>query len=290
LIALDAAYIHTRSRFMLEVIDKGSCSESHPVPLLFVHGAWHAAWCWDEHFLDYFADKGYRALALSLRGHGGSPTTKPLRNCSIADYVDDVSAVADSLPTRPVVIGHSMGGFVVQKYLESRDAPAGVLVASMPPRGVAGFLLRYMKQHPWRLATALITGKSSAMFNTPETVREKFFSAQTPDSTVAHCAAQIQDESRRVTLDALVLNLPRSKRVTTPLLVLGAESDDCFTTNEVRATARAYRTEAEIFPEIGHDVMLEPGWAAVAERIHRWLGTRDLRPDHGGSAEQVASQ
>ena len=48
---------------MLEVIDKGCVSESHPVPLLFIHGAWHAAWCWDEHFLSFFADKGYRAVA-----------------------------------------------------------------------------------------------------------------------------------------------------------------------------------------------------------------------------------
>jgi hypothetical protein len=43
---------------MLEVIDKGSASESHPVPLLFVHGATLAAWCWDEHLLDFFADNG----------------------------------------------------------------------------------------------------------------------------------------------------------------------------------------------------------------------------------------
>src|SRR5689334_22597448 len=72
---------------MLEVIDKGSATERHPVPLLFVHGAWHAAWCWDEHFLAFFADRGYRAVALSLRGHGGSPTSKPLSRCSAADYV-----------------------------------------------------------------------------------------------------------------------------------------------------------------------------------------------------------
>ena len=65
---------------MLEVIDKGSVSDTHPVPLLFVHGAWHAAWCWDENFLSFFADKGYRALALSFRGHGDSPTDKPLRD------------------------------------------------------------------------------------------------------------------------------------------------------------------------------------------------------------------
>ncbi|PRC60013.1 alpha/beta hydrolase, partial [Mycobacterium sp. ITM-2017-0098] len=79
---------------MLEVIDKGSASAAHPAPLLFVHGAWHAAWCWDEHFLTFFADRGYRALALSLRGHGGSPATKPLRSLSMADYVDDIAEVA----------------------------------------------------------------------------------------------------------------------------------------------------------------------------------------------------
>jgi len=39
----------------------------------------------------------------------------------------------------------------------------------------------------------------------------------------------------------------------------------------VRATARAYHTQAEIFPNLGHDMMLEPGWVAVAERMHTWL-------------------
>ena len=48
---------------MLEVIDQGRCTDRHPVPLLFVHGAAHAAWCWGEHFLDFFADKGFRAIA-----------------------------------------------------------------------------------------------------------------------------------------------------------------------------------------------------------------------------------
>jgi pimeloyl-ACP methyl ester carboxylesterase len=62
---------------MLEVIGKGSASESHPVPLLFVQGGYHAAWCWDENFLDYFADKGFRAVAVSLRGHGLSDLSKP---------------------------------------------------------------------------------------------------------------------------------------------------------------------------------------------------------------------
>jgi alpha-beta hydrolase superfamily lysophospholipase len=74
----------------------------------------------------------------------------------------------------------------------------------------------------------------------------------------------------------MLLNLPRPKKVTTPLLVVGAERDAIFTPSEERTTARAYNTDAEIFPDMGHDMMLEPGWAAVAERIHLWLGTRGL--------------
>jgi pimeloyl-ACP methyl ester carboxylesterase len=263
---------------MLEVIDKGACSESHPVPLLFVHGGWHAAWCWDEYFLDFFADKGYRALALSLRGHGRSPTPKPLRACSVADYVDDVASVADNLSTRPVVIGHSMGGFVVQKYLESRDAPAAVLVATVPARGALGAALRRIKRYPWNTMRAALTGKSlRAVASTPQLCRESFFSAHTPGPQVLQYHARLQEESARATwLDMMMLNLPRPKKVTTPLLVVGAECDAMFTPSEERTTARAYRTEAEIFPDIGHDMMLEPGWAAVAERIHMWLGTRGL--------------
>jgi len=68
---------------MLEVIDKGRCSDEHPAPLLFVHGGNLAAWCWDEHFLDFFADKGFRAVAVSLRGHGASlnrPSARPLQS------------------------------------------------------------------------------------------------------------------------------------------------------------------------------------------------------------------
>ena len=79
----------------LEVIARGGGGTSRYPPLLFIHGSGHAAWCWAEHFLDYFADRGFDANALSLRGHGGSNGRDRLRWTSIADYVEDVE------PTRP---------------------------------------------------------------------------------------------------------------------------------------------------------------------------------------------
>ena len=270
---------------MLEVIDKGRCTDRHPVPLLFVHGAAHAAWCWGEHFLDFFADKGFRAIAPSLRGHGGSPTSKPLRACSVADFVEDLVSVANNLPATPVVVGHSQGGFVVQKYLESHAAPAAVLIASTPPQGAAAGLLRFAAsqlrataQHPWLSTKAAITGKTLPAFEvTDASVRDAFFCSLTPDAEVSRYKERLQTEiSARAFLDMVLLSLPKPHLIETPVLVLGAQYDGSVTQRELRATARAYHTRAEIFPNMGHDVMLEPGWQAVAERMEGWLGDQGL--------------
>src|SRR3978361_1508213 len=134
---------------MLALIQKGAATQRHPVPLLFVHGACSTAWCWDEHFLDFFADKGYRATALSLRGHGASSSQKPLKTCSISDYVDDVHDVAVKLGSAPVLIGHSMGCWVVLNYLVSQRSPAAVLMAPGTPQGMRRLALRVVRRHPW---------------------------------------------------------------------------------------------------------------------------------------------
>ena len=63
-----------------------------------------------------------------------------------------------------------------------------------------------------------------------------------------------------------------------PVLVLGDQRDGTVSIEELHSTARAYRTTAEVFPNMGHDMMLEPGWATVAERIHNWLTASGLWP------------
>src|SRR5690606_1090224 len=105
-------------------------------PLLFVHGAYTGAWCWDEHFLPFFARHGYAAHAVSLSGHGGSEGRERLDRLRLADYVDDVARTVAELPAPPVLIGHSMGGLIVQKYLEHADATAAALLCAVPPHGL----------------------------------------------------------------------------------------------------------------------------------------------------------
>ena len=255
----------------LEVITRRPTGESRPTPLLFVHGAWHAAWCWETHFLDYFASHGYVAHALSLRGHGASEGRDRLRWTRISDYVADMAHVAAALPAAPIIIGHSMGGFVVQKYLETHRAPAGVLLASVPPAGALRATLRLATRQPVAFAKANLTLSLWPLVATPALACEAFFSASMPDAQLRALASRLQDESYRAFLDLLALDLPHPDRVQTPLLVLGGADDAIFSPAEVAATARAYRTEPVIFPGMAHDLMLEAGWEDVADRIRAWL-------------------
>lgn len=262
---------------MLEVIDKGCCTDEHPTPLLFVHGAWHAAWCWDEHFLDFFAARGYRAAALSLRGHGASPNRKSLRWTRIQDYADDVAEIAALFPTPPVVIGHSMGGFVVQHYLE-RHTPAGaVLVAAIAPTGVLRVTASIALRYPRDFAKVNAELRLGPLVEKPELVKDLFFSASMPDALANSYHRKVQDESYRAFLDMLVLDLVRTKRVNrVPMLVLGAVNDAIVSQREIRRTAAAYDAQLQIFPDMAHDMMLEDSWQAVAERIEEWLTAQRL--------------
>jgi pimeloyl-ACP methyl ester carboxylesterase len=270
----------SRRRIMqLEVIHHAPTGEAKPTPILFVHGAWHAAWCWNEYFLPYFAGCGYDVHALSLRGHGESEGRNRLRWISNGEYVEDVAQVASGLSTPPIIIGHSMGGFVVQKYLETYPAPAAVLLASIPPIGALPFVLRSLLHHPISTLTATFTLTLYHMVNTPKKARDAFFSPDMPQAQVDAYFARIQNESFRMLLDTVLLALPRPAKVRQkdiPMLVLGAEKDKIFTPSEVKATAHSYDADAEFFPNMAHDMMLEAGWQAVADRIIGWLDEEKL--------------
>ncbi len=255
----------------LELLSRLPESHSEHPPLLFVHGAWHSAWCWDEFFLPYFAQHGYAAYALSLRGHGASEGRERLRWTSIAEYVEDVAQAAQQLPQPPIVIGHSLGGLVVQKYLERHSAPAAVLVASIPPQGALPFFLRFMLKHPVAFFKVFATLTPYHMTATPALAQENFFSADLPADRLQRYFARLQNEAFRAALDVTLLSLPNPRRVSAPLLVLGAAHDKIFTTGEVALTAQAYQAEATIFPHMAHDMMLEPNWQAVADRILSWF-------------------
>jgi pimeloyl-ACP methyl ester carboxylesterase len=171
-----------------------------------------------------------------------------------------------------------MGGFVVQKYLEHHTAAGAILMQSVPPTGVLSATLRIARRHPIQFAKVNASLSLAPLVATPELARELFFSASTPEKQVNAYQSRLQNESYRAFLGMLALDLVKTKQVNRiPMLVLGAEDDPIIVSQrQIRRTATVYGAEAEIFPDMGHDMMLEPGWRAVAERIDGWLTARDL--------------
>lgn len=256
----------------LELITQDPTTAHRTPPLLFVHGMWHGAWCWQEHFLPYFAQRGFTCTAVSMRGHGGSQGRERLRRTRVRDLVADVESVADGLPEPPVLIGHSLGGFVVQKYLESHRAAGAVLLAPVPPTGALRVTLRTARHHTGPFLKANAQLRLGPLVATPELARANFFSPSLPQGDVVRYQRQLQDDSYLTFVDMLALDLVRRKRVhPVPMLVLGGQDDAMFSPAEIQRTGMGYAAQTEIVPGVAHDMMLDTGWQTVAERIASWL-------------------
>lgn len=259
----------------LEVLTREPKTKPERVPLLFVHGSCHAAWCWAEHFLDYFANHGYSSHAVSLRGHGQSEGKDHLQWTSVKDYVQDVAQVAKSLHRSPVVIGHSLGGLVVQKYLETNHAPAAVLIAPSPASGMFFAGLSLFLQRPLLFTKTFLTLDVQTVYSTPTLVQAMLFSMNTDKAKVEKYTERFGKESFRAFLE-MMFYLPEPKRVKSPLLVVGAANDAIISPRAIKDTGRAYQAEVRIFPGMAHDMMLEDGWEDVARYILEWLKLKDL--------------
>lgn len=157
---------------------------SSPPPLLFLHGSFHGAWCWSEHYFSYFTDRGYTVVAASWRGTGGTPVIDTaMKKVPIQCHVQDLGALLQALPSflhekqrkshslsshsnnvalNPVVICHSFAGIAVMKYLEvyaadstvaqqqqqQNNAPFSAIVTmcSVPPSGNGKMTLRFLRR------------------------------------------------------------------------------------------------------------------------------------------------
>jgi len=258
----------------LETITRLPEGNARPTPLLFVHGACHGAWCWDEHFLPYFAEHGYASHALDLRGHGKSDNSRSLRTTRIDHYVKDLSSVVDTLHIPPVLVGHSMGGLVIQRYLEGRDLPAAVLLATNPIGGTMGTTLRMAKRHPLAFTKASVTMRLWPLIESPRLARELLFPDDMSEADSDRYWSRLQDESYLAYLEMLAFRKPRPKRVTTPVLVIGGKEDRLFTRSEMVKTARAYGGSPVMIPGAAHDLMLDTRWQQAADAMLAWLSER----------------
>ncbi len=161
--------------------------------LAFLHGSFHASWCWQEKWMPHFASLGYPCVAFSLQGTGGTPTVEVgAKTVRIGSHVRDFDAFLRGLSDndsnslgmelgvlpRIVIIGHSFGGLTIMKWLEqyytddNEDANietlgvnlAGVsLLCSVPPSGNGKMTMRFLRRSfrdSWTIIAGFVLKKA----------------------------------------------------------------------------------------------------------------------------------
>ncbi len=240
-------------------------------PLLFLPGAFHGAWAF-ERWLPYFADRGFSAWALSYRGHGASGGG--YAGAALADYLADIQMAIASLGTSPVLIGHSMGGLLIQFLLSEHKFPASVLVAPVPHTGIPlTSILRLVLEHPVLLVRSLLAGDMKSLLTV--FARHDFFSARMPENERDRHTERMGGESLRAYLQMGPLG-PRPVAIAgrTPVLVLAASEDRNFTPRRLAKTAAVWGGDLEVVAGSGHEVMLDMHWRDAAELIEKWIRAR----------------
>lgn len=226
------------------------------------------------HVAEWLAGRGYAVWALDQRGHGRSPG--PRGHISrFAQFLADVAALrkraAGEVAAPQVLLGHSFGGLVVLRYLET--APQGLAGAVV----TSPFIDVAMKAPAWKLAAARLlagplpglgmsTGLDTALLSTDPAV------GRAADADPLYHGRMTPAAWREIQA-AQVAVVTEAERITTPLLFLLAGDDRIVARAASEALARSLPVPPEVIVYEGmyHEILNERDKARVLNDLGGWL-------------------
>ena len=250
--------------------------------IVFVHGICHGAWCWEKYFLPYFSEYGYKCYAVDLQGHG-CDNRKRLKGSHLSDYVENVKKIVSKCPEKPFLVGHSMGGAVVQQYIgKYENTVSGVILfasATAPrmPRikttlSLVNRNLRCAFKVAWGAKGNWAKNIHDAAFFTGE--NELGEKVQRINDTTPY-ESLLQEESKWVFLWDLYCKYSKNHKIDVPIFVIGSSADAYFPENSLKKTAQKYAKHKEPAYEclnyLCHDMMLDPHWKEPAELVRKFI-------------------
>ncbi len=257
----------------LEILNQQANRQSDHSPLVFVHGAGGGAWYF-ESFLEYFSQRGFDCYALSLRGHGKSEGHEHIDIYSLDDYLADVKSVVDTLDQKPILIGHSMGGAIVQKYISlyQDDLKGAVLLASAEAGGIdedsnlglffsdaKSFLRKIRALHP------------NEHMSLEKIMNESIFSYRFSDAELKTIRRKLTKESNTVKKDLLKPFMKGHEVINIPVYVIGSYGDHMVSPDKIKKTAKAFHVEPIFINDLCHFMTIDPEWILAADAIYQCI-------------------
>ena len=268
-----------------------------PVPVVFVHGLWLHSSSWDP-WVQLFASRGFEPIAPGWPGDAATATDtrahpEAVAGVGIGDVTDHYSAIISGLSSPPVVIGHSFGGLIAQRLHGMGFSRA--CVALSPAQFKGNLVLPPVQiRSAWPVLSHPGLRKRT-WSHTPDSFARSFANAvPRAESDRLLAAHGIPSPARPLfQASAATFSLHSEAAVDTrrergPLLLLAAGQDRTVPEASVTAAYRIQRrnagvTELHSFPDRGHSMGADSGWAEVADTALEFL-TR-----HGVGASAAAA-
>lgn len=252
--------------------------------IVFIHGMYMTPLCW-EHWVAFFQSKGYTCIAPAWPGRDKAIDTlrKPdaqLGSLTLKDVIDHVANTVKTLNEKPILIGHSMGGLVVQILLQQDIAAAGVAIDSAPPVGVFTTQWPFLKAN-WPHINPFVP-KSNPVEMSFERFQYAFVNSLPLEEQRAAYDRYVVPESRRVPAESLT-SLARIdfKRQHAPILLVAGSNDHLIPSSLNKTNFNKYSnatsiTELKEFAGRTHFIIGQKNWEEVADYVAGWLRDKNI--------------
>jgi pimeloyl-ACP methyl ester carboxylesterase len=247
--------------------------------IFLIHGMWAGPWCW-ENYKGIFEQQGYQCIAATLPFHDTTPGDVPdprLGACSLLDYASAIEKEIREIASKPIIVGHSMGGLLGQILASRGLAKALVLLSPSSPAGITswrlsavkGFWSAHKKWGFWRkpMRQTFDEAVYSMLHLCPDNDQKEIYGRFVYESGRAAC------ETGYWLFDMHGASRVDESKVTCPVLVIAGAQDRITPVSVVRRVARKYQAVATYkeFEHHAHWLVAEPGWQEIAEYVAAWI-------------------
>ncbi|WP_348811363.1 alpha/beta hydrolase [Flavobacterium maritimum] len=246
--------------------------------IILIHGNFVNNTSWAK-WKSRYEQRGYTVYTPANPGHEGTPADlrnhvhPALTKTGFIDVVDNILRLIDSLPEKPLIIGHSMAGMAAMKLLEMGKAVAAVSIDGAPPKNVFP---------PFATLKAVLPAfgffSSKDYFMGSRDWYDKYFFNTLPEGERANAFESFAvPESYKVSRE-LVLNSFSNidfGKPHEPILFIGGGSDNIFPPSLTTTLANKYkdkksRVDLKVFQGKSHFICGETGWEMVADYVLDW--------------------
>ena len=240
-------------------------------PVIMVHGAFCGGWAFDA-FKRPFEAAGHECLTPDLPGHAPGQSVTGL---SMTDYARAIATLIADCETKPILVGHSLGGLVAQMAAARSPVEALILLAPSPPWGVT---TGAMEEAAAGLGLLSLGPYWAQAVPTDDTISTAFSLDRLDKAERDIVLARMVPESGRALYETvhwwldpmMTTNVPFGA-IKVPVLAIAGAGDNIHPPMSVRQTADRLGADFRLYPGMSHWLIDGPGSHDLAADCVAWV-------------------